>query len=103
MTTPAAAFEPIGSRDAFVSLVQGRQLSGDGVRLTVTPDGGIGGRAFGFRVTGSWRWEGGYFCRTINTAVRKLPDNCQTVARDGNVLRFTADRGAGDSADLRIR
>jgi hypothetical protein len=73
------------------------------VRLVVRADGGLTGRAFGRAVTGSWTWEDGYFCRTITAGSRVLPRNCQTVARDGDTLRFTADRGAGDTADLRLR
>lgn len=100
---PALAFEPVTSRDAFLSLVQGRSLVGDGVSLRVGADGSINGRGFGLRVRGTWDWDGRYFCRTLDTALRDFPRNCQTVAQDGDVLRFTADQGNGDSADLRLR
>lgn len=100
---PAAAFEAVTTRDAFLSLVQDRTLSGDGVSLRVAADGSIAGRGFGLRVTGTWDWQDGLFCRTLDTALRDFPRNCQTVARDGDVIRFVADRGTGDTADLRIR
>ncbi|PWJ21998.1 dihydrodipicolinate reductase [Jannaschia seohaensis] len=103
LPAPALAFERVESRDAFLSLVQGRTLSGDGVSLRVGVDGSISGRGFGLRVTGGWTWEGGFFCRTLDTLLRDFPRNCQVVQVLGDVLRFTADRGAGDQADLRLR
>lgn len=100
---PAAAFEAVTSRDVFLSLVEGRTLAGDGVSLRVGRDGSIAGRGFGLRVTGTWDWQDGLFCRTLDTALRDFPRNCQTVAVQGRTVRFTADRGAGDVADLTIR
>ena len=100
---PAFAFEAVTTRDAFVALVNGKRLTGDGVGLRVTPDGAISGRGFGFKVTGTWEWENGLFCRTLDSAIRSFPRNCQTVAVQGDVVRFQADRGSGDVADLRLR
>ncbi|MCK0167860.1 dihydrodipicolinate reductase [Jannaschia sp. S6380] len=100
---PAAAFEAVTSRDAFVALTAGKRLMGDGVSLQVLPDGRITGRGFGLRVSGTWAWRDGLFCRTLDTALRDFPLNCQTVAIQGDVLRFRADRGTGDVADLRLR
>ena len=100
---PALAFERVESRDTFLSIVQGRTLAGDGVSLRVGADGSISGRGFGMRVTGSWSWEDGFFCRTLDTMLRDFPRNCQVVQVQGNVVRFTADRGTGDVADLTIR
>ena len=53
----AEPFDVVSSRDSFVDLVQGRELRRFGIRLTVTPDGEIVGRAFGSEVTGDWDWE----------------------------------------------
>ena len=103
LADPAAAFEPVTSRDAFLSLVEGRTLGRTGIRLDVTPAGAIAGRAFGTRVSGAWAWRDGYFCRSLYFGSRDLGDNCQLVERSGDVLRFTLDRGAGDHADLRLR
>lgn len=97
------AFETITSRDAFVDLVDGRQLTRTGIALTVDTAGEIAGRAFGARVSGAWRWEDGFFCRTLYLGRRDLGANCQLVEARGDTLRFTLDRGAGDFADLRLR
>jgi hypothetical protein len=105
LATPALAddYDRITDRAAFVDLVSGRTLKAIGVSLTVSPAGTIGGSAFGRDVTGAWSWDSGYFCRTMQAGDRVFARNCQVVERQGDRLRFTADRGTGDVADLRIR
>lgn len=105
LALPAQAMaERITTRTDFLLLVDQRRLTATGITLTVTPDGQITGRAFGRAVTGSWSWdEGGWFCRRLGWGRQSWPLNCQLVTRDGDRLRFTADRGTGDSATLRLR
>ncbi len=105
MGTPALSegFDAVESREAFVDLVDGRTLSRFGIRLTVSPEGDIQGRAFGSDVTGAWDWNGGYFCRDLFHGGDELGFNCQLVQVRGDTLRFTSDRGAGIYADLRLR
>jgi hypothetical protein len=93
----------ITSRDDFVNLIKDKSLTRTGIRLVVTPDGKIDGRALGFKVTGSWDWRDGYFCREMQAGREKIGYDCQLVERRGNALRFTAEKGKGDYADLRIR
>lgn len=104
---PLAAFANdavrIDTRDAFVALVQDRPLTRFGITLNVAPGGQITGRAFGMNVTGDWSWQNGFFCRTLAYGSDVLPRNCQVVEKRGTTLRFTADQGKGDYADLRIR
>ena len=53
--------------------------------------------------SGDWNWNGGYFCRDLYLSGRELDmDNCQLVEVRGDTLRFTSDRGTGDSADLEL-
>jgi hypothetical protein len=103
--TPAMAEEytRVTDRGAFVALVSGKTLTSLAVSLTVSPSGKIGGSAFGRNVTGSWTWSNGYFCRTLKAGDKTFARNCQLVQRKGNRIRFTADQGAGQVADLRIR
>jgi hypothetical protein len=105
MTSPALAedFVRVTERAAFVDLVSGKSLTSLGVSLTVSPSGGIGGKAFGRKVTGTWSWSKGYFCRTMQAGDRAFARNCQLVQRKGSTIRFVADQGAGQTADLRIR
>ncbi|MEJ6392917.1 dihydrodipicolinate reductase [Gymnodinialimonas sp. 2305UL16-5] len=93
----------ISDRDAFLSVVNGRELSRVGIRLQVRPDGSIAGRALGRDVTGTWTWENGMFCRTLDAGDRQFGRNCQVVSVDGGSIRFQADQGTGDIADFRIR
>jgi hypothetical protein len=90
------------SRDSFVSLVRA-ELRRFGIRLTVTPDGTIQGRAFGTPVTGRWNWNNGYFCRDLFYGEDDLGFNCQLVQVNGETLRFTSDQGQGIYADLTLR
>ncbi|PWK60052.1 dihydrodipicolinate reductase [Roseicyclus mahoneyensis] len=103
--SPAAAedFSVVNSADRFVSLVNGRELRRLGIRLNVTPEGQIIGRAFGAPVTGDWTWQGGYFCRDLFWNGDDLGYNCQLVQESGDTLRFTSDQGAGMSADLTLQ
>jgi hypothetical protein len=105
LAAPALADDPvrITARAAFVDLVGGKRLTGLGVSMTVDPSGTIGGRAFGRDVSGEWTWDDGYFCRTMQAGDRSFARNCQVVQQQGDRLRFIADRGQGDTADLRIR
>ncbi len=99
----AEEFRVIDSADRFVTLISGRELRRLGIRLTVTPQGEIEGRAFGAPVTGDWTWQGGYFCRDLFWNGDDLGYNCQLVQESGDTLRFTSDQGAGMSADLSLQ
>ncbi|SHH50292.1 dihydrodipicolinate reductase [Marivita hallyeonensis] len=99
----AAELKRIDDRSEFVALVQGKTLSRPMVRLQVGADGSISGRGVTWDVTGNWSWENGYFCRDLNWGGDDLGYNCQEVLANGSEMRFTADRGAGQSADFRLR
>lgn len=102
----ADGFEPINSREQFVSFVDGRELriSWLGLSLNVDADGSISGKAMRWPVTGNWTWNDGYFCREMDWSGRPIEFNCQLVeVRNERELRFTVDRGAGESATLQIR
>ena len=101
-TLADAGFQRVETRSSFMTLVENKPLRRFGIRLAVLPDGRIEGRAMGRDVTGSWDWEGGYFCRMLEHGATVFERNCQTVGVRGDTVRFTADRGAGDTADLRI-
>ncbi len=102
LTLPAAAqtFERLTDRAAFLDAVAGRTLTRLGIGLQVTPGGDITGRAFGGRVSGAWEWRDGFFCREMRWGSRSWDWNCQAVYLGGGTVRFVADRGQGDTADL---
>ena len=75
-----------------------------GISLKVEPDGEIRGSAMGWDVTGTWEWQDGYFCREMDWSGYPIPKNCQLVEAKGDeAIRFTVDKGAGDSASFNLR
>lgn len=102
----AEDFQKIGTRSEFLDLLGGRELRLPlyGVRIRLSPDGGIDGSALGWGLTGRWDWQDGYFCRSIDWSGSEIPFNCQLVEAQGSTqVRFTVDRGTGDSAEFRLR
>ena len=105
-TAVAGDYEPVRERSQFISLIEGRtlQLNLFRISLAVLPDGRIDGKALGWPVTGSWEWKDGFFCREMDWSGSPIPFNCQLVeARDGDHMRFTIDRGAGETATFKLR
>jgi hypothetical protein len=110
LSSPAAAqasdFQPVRDKGAFLTLVQDRELRIGmyNLSLNLLPDGRIEGSALGWDITGSWQWQDGYFCREMDWSGMAIDYNCQLVeARDDERLRFTVDKGAGDSATFKLR
>lgn len=102
----ADSYQSINERDAFIAAMGGKNLSNRlyALTLTVTDDGQIAGRAVGSPVTGTWDWIDGFFCRQMDWGGTDIPYNCQLVEiRNGNQMRFTVDRGAGNSASFMLR
>ena len=102
----ADTYAPIKDLPTFLQLVEGRDLRIGlyNLTLTLSPDGQVTGSALGWAITGSWRWDAGYFCRELDWSGYAVPDNCQLVEAQGrDKLRFTTDQGAGDSATFKLR
>lgn len=97
------SFNRVTDKATFVKLVNGKALTRTGITLRVASDGAIEGRAFGQSVTGAWRWSSGLFCRDLYFGKRDLGPNCQVVQLNGDTVRFIADEGTGDYADLRLK
>ena len=105
LATPALAegFERIEDENRFTRLMQNYDLRRFGIRLKVADNGQIVGRAFGQKVSGDWDWRDGFFCRDLYWGGKELDtDNCQLVEISGSTVRFTSDKGTGDSADLKL-
>ena len=110
LAAPVAAaandFQLIKDRDDFLSLVKDRELRIGiyNLSLNVLPDGKIKGRALGWDITGRWQWQDGYFCREMDWSGMPIEFNCQLVEAEGaERLRFTVDKGTGDSATFKLR
>jgi hypothetical protein len=108
VSLPAAAndFAPVRDQNAFLSLVEGRELRLNLFRISieVLPDGRIEGSALGWDLSGTWDWQDGYFCRELDWSGSPIPFNCQLVEVSGeDRIRFTVDKGEGDSASFTLR
>ncbi|MGB0440182.1 MAG: dihydrodipicolinate reductase [Paracoccaceae bacterium] len=104
LATPVLAdMPPITDRGQFLDLIKERTLTYPLVKLRVTADGKITGKGMLRDVTGDWAWQDGYFCREMDWSGRTIPYNCQEVRSDGRRMRFTSDRGEGDTAVFRLR
>lgn len=98
----AEGFQTVRDQSTFLSVISDKHLKRFGITLKVAPSGEITGRAFGTTVSGAWRWQDGYFCRDLFFGERDLGPNCQLVLVNGDTVRFVADEGDGDYADLRL-
>lgn len=98
-----ADFDKVDTKDQFVQLIAGKMLTRPFVQLEVAPTGDISGHGARWDVEGNWTWQDGYFCRDLYWGGDPLGYNCQEVRASGNRIRFTSDRGEGNSADFRLR
>ena len=93
----------IKDKNTFIATIKDKTLKRPLIRLEVTEDGKITGRAAMLSVTGQWTWENSYFCRDLFWGSRNLGYNCQQVSRSGKKIRFTSDEGEGDFADFTVK
>ncbi len=93
----------VSDKAQFVQLVSGKSLVRPFVDLQVSADGSIAGKGAAWAVTGNWTWKQGYFCRSLFWGGDDLGYNCQEVTLENGRLRFTSDKGAGKSADFRLK
>lgn len=98
-----AEFTKVTNENEFVSIVSGKELERPFVKLEVSAQGEITGRGAAWPVEGSWTWRDGYFCRDLYWGGDPLGYNCQEVQAAGDRIRFTSDKGTGDSAEFRLR
>ena len=99
----SAEFSKVDNQSEFVALVAGKTLGRPFIRLEVSPEGTISGTGAAWEVSGNWTWNDGYFCRNLVWGGDELGYNCQRVDVRGGKIRFTSDRGTGDSAEFTVR
>ena len=98
-----AEFAPVKDAQQFKKIVTGKTLTRPLVRLEVDPAGVIRGKGARWNVSGNWSWRDGFFCRDLSWGGSDLGYNCQEVRVKEGRIRFTSDRGTGDSADFRLK
>ena len=98
----SAELAMVSSQSDFVRLISGKTLSRPLIKIEVSEDGSISGKVARWAVTGDWIWRDGFFCRSLYWGGSELDYNCQAVRASEGRVRFTSDRGAGDSADFKL-
>ena len=98
-----AEFSIIYQREEFIEAITGRELKRPLIKLSVSETGRINGSALTTPLSGTWKWQDGYFCRDLFWGKRDLGYNCQQVSLKDDKIRFTSDQGQGDFADFTLR
>lgn len=65
--------------------------------FVINGDGTLNGTWHGKALSGKWRWEDKYFCRSLS-APRPAPEDCQQWSLAAGKARLIRNRGAGKSA-----
>ena len=99
----AADYTKINEKSAFLDLVIGKTLTRPFVKLEISAAGEISGRGAKWDINGKWTWEDGYFCRNLVWGGDELGYNCQEVGMSNGKIRFTSEKGEGDSAGFSLR
>lgn len=80
--------DELARRKAFEEAVVGHKLRGDGVDVSVEPDGVLVGTYLGKPFVGSWAFRRGIFCASMTAAdIRKADDTrCFRAVTSGRTL-----------------
>ncbi len=55
------------------------------------------------KFAGAWVWNKKYLCRNAVVGDKKLATDCQLIEVDGNTVRYTRNKGKGESRLLTIK
>ena len=92
----------IETEQEFRDVVVERRLSSKHGYSMVHEDGTLSGEFGGKEMTGTWSWDGKYFCRTAKLGKKKFPLNCQTVTVSGDKVTFRRNKGLGKKSKYRL-
>lgn len=100
---PGVTYNPIMSQTAFEGGVVGKKLVSSksaADSFVIAADNTWGGTWGGSAINGTWKFEDGAFCRTINTGA----DDCQIFALSSmfDSVKVTRERGNGASYVLKF-
>ena len=95
----------ITTEQEFREKVVGKRVTNKSGYAILQEDGTITG-AFGKggkdKVTGTWTWEGQYYCRTVKLGSNDPGYDCQVIEVSGDVLTSTRKKGKGKSSVWKI-
>lgn len=104
LATPAAAeFKRIATEKQMRDLVVGKKLATSNGYSVANADGTMTGEFGGKKFSGAWKWSGKFFCRNGVLGGKEIGSDCQVWEIDGNQLRYTRQKGKGDSVIATIK
>ena len=107
VAAPSPAATPstrrITTEQEYLDLLVGKKIGNKYGYSVVHEDGTLTGEFDKKKLTGTWSWEGEYFCRTAKLGKKDFGLNCQVVTISGDKVTFTRDKGKGKENTYRIQ
>lgn len=88
-------FVAIKSAVQFQKFLGDKTLRHGHAYVTITKDGKLDGRMLAGKFWGTWKFQNGLFCRSLQDLDLYPPHNCETVAVSGSKAKLTSNRGLG--------
>jgi len=98
LTPSETAWRRVETEEMFRQAVADKTLTSEGMRFVIHSDGRITGRIGSSVLTGRWHWRDGYFCRTAELDGEDLGLDCEIIEMLGNRMRYTRDKGNGETS-----
>lgn len=93
-------YQPIVTKDEYMTQVVGRTVNFGSGSSTTHPDGTMTGSSQDGEVKGTWSWEDGKFCREGTVGTNVMERDCQALEIAGNKLRVSRGNGTKSEFDL---
>lgn len=103
LAAQAAEFKRIKKKADLYSMVVDKKLVASWGWAMLGSDGTVSGLVNGAKVSGTWKWKGGYYCRELMIGDKAEPNNCQTVHISGSDVVFIRDKGKGRQSPMKIK
>ena len=87
----------ITSESVFIEEVVDQYFGDDGGKSIAKSDGTIEGDFGGQKLSGTWQWQDGYFCRTSTLGDLDIGSDCLVIEVTDKQMRLTLGKGEGPS------
>jgi len=103
-TSAKADFTQVKTEDEFRNSIVEKVIASSSCDPLIShSDGTITGVCNGKKLTGSWKWSDGLWCRDIKLGDKKYKIDCQKYEIDGQTVRVTAKKGKGKKTIYKIK
>ena len=90
-------WQHITSESAFNTEVVDQYFGDADGKSVAKSDGTIAGEFGGKKLSGTWQWKDGYFCRSSTLGDLEIGNDCLVIEVTDRRMRLTLDNGAGPS------